>query len=237
MRSFRYAHIDPLNSLGPALDRRSPVETCCCCCCKCSRTRGLYWALGAFTCEAVWHITTSFLRPAIEWNSTNIIVDVVFDRIFQTSASVDFGFILQNLIRIFLLALIFTMWKALRAGKDGTKELRVFLRGLMVLFVFECFDMALQAVSVHNICDAPAVWRGVNNSMNEFQCELIADVYDYVWGFIVLCILGTTIRVVHSHLVALGGATWERGGQQQCRGMATGSRNLSLTSPLVEGVP
>ena len=121
-RHSRYAAIDPLNTLGPALDRRAPVDSCCCLCCRCSRERGLYWALGVFITEAVWHIVVSFLRPRWEWTSTNLTI---------------FAFFLQDVCRTVLLALCFVALRALRQGKDGVAELRGFLRGLIVLFFLE----------------------------------------------------------------------------------------------------
>ena len=85
-RRSGYHSIDPLNTLGPVLDRRAPVETCCCCCCKCTRSKAIYWYLGLCVFEAVWHISISIIRPTWEWNRTVITV---------------FGFFLQNLSRTF----------------------------------------------------------------------------------------------------------------------------------------
>lgn len=194
---FRYAHIDPLNAVGPVLDARTTADQCCCLCCRCDRKRGIYWALGTFTVEAVWHVTISCLRPAWEWNSSNLTF---------------IAFFMQNLIRILLLMLTFQMWRALRAGKDGLAEARSFLRFLIFLLLLEVIELSIKFIEVHTVCDAPEVWarRAAHNGsgLTESQCELIADLYDYFWGSIVLLILVAVTRTVHSHIVALGGNTW-----------------------------
>ena len=204
-RRHRYAAIDPLATIGPALDRLEPVDGCCCLCCRCNRTRGLYWALGLFVVEAINHITLSLLRPTWEWHSTMITI---------------VAFYLQDALRAALLVLCVFGCKALRKGRDGVAEWRLLLRGLLVLAVLEMFEISLKAVEVHNVCDAPEVIaararRNGTGSLSEQQCELISDLYDYLWGVMTLVVLGTVIRVVHSHIRAFGGATWQQQSQQQ----------------------
>ena len=133
-----YARIDPLNTIGPILDRRAPAESCCCCCCRCRRVRAIYWALGIFIWEAVWHITISMLRPAWEWNSTNVTI---------------FAYLLQNFCRLVLIVMCFSAWRALRRGDNEKSlvELRSFLRALILLFGLEIMEIAIKAVEVHNV--------------------------------------------------------------------------------------
>ena len=210
--SHRYASIDPLSTIGPALDRLKPMDTCCCLCCRCSRRVGLFWALGLFVFEAVVHITISLIRPTWQWRSTMLTF---------------IAFYLQDSLRAVLLVLCFHGCKALNKGRDGVAALRLLLRGLCFLAVLEMFEISLKAVGgEHTICEgdtsdssakvwasSPAVWaaraRGVNGTgLSEAQCELLSDLYDYLWGAITLLVLALVIRVVHSHIRALGGATW-----------------------------
>jgi hypothetical protein len=210
-RHQRYAAIDPLNTFGPVLDRQTPVEHCCCLCCRCSRERGIYWALGVFSFEAVWHITLSVLRPTWEWTSTAVTV---------------FAYFLQDLLRLWLLFLCFHAWRALKKGEAAVADLRMVLRALIVLFFLEVIEVALKAFEVHAVCDAPEVWerrrRPDYHGLSEAQCELVSDLYDYGWGAMSLLVIGTVIRAVHSHVRSLGGATWSSEGQAQGQGQGQG---------------
>ena len=148
--------------------------------------------------EAVWHILISFMRPRWEWTSTMVTV---------------FGFVLQDIVRVGMLGLSILAWRALKRGEQAVGELRAFFRGLLVLFVFEMLEISLKFTEVHGICNAPEVWERRlrrNSTLSEGSCEVIANLYDYGWGIIVLIILASVLRMTHAHLTSLGGATWRQ---------------------------
>ena len=142
-------------------------------------------------------------QPRWEWTSEMITI---------------FGFFLQDTIRVVLLCLSILAWRALKRGEQGVAELRIFLRGLIVLFLFETLEISLKATEVHGICDAPEVWERRlrrNSTMSEGMCEVVSNLYDYAWGVCVLILLAAVIRMVHAHLTALGGATWQQRQQER----------------------
>jgi hypothetical protein len=143
--------------------------------------------------ESLWHLTISCLRPLWEWTSTGLTV---------------FAFVMQALARVYLLVLSVLTCRALNREQGGARELRHFVRGLVVLFGLELIEMCLKFGEVHAVCDAAEVWaararRGRNTSMSETMCEVISDVYDFAWGVIALVVLAVIIRVAHSHLRTL----------------------------------
>jgi hypothetical protein len=115
---------------------------------------------------------------------------------------------MQALARVYLLVLSVLTCRALNREQGGARELRHFVRGLVVLFGLELIEMCLKFGEVHAVCDAAEVWaararRGRNTSMSETMCEVISDVYDFAWGVITLVVLAVIIRVAHSHLRTL----------------------------------
>ena len=200
MRRDAYARIDPMHVLDATYGRLAPTTSCCCGCCRCTPLAGIRCALRVFIFEAIWHIGISVARPLWEWTSTVMTI---------------FAFVLQDATRLMLLVLSVLAWRNLSRGANGAFHLRVFLRGLFVLALLECVELALKSTEVHAVCNAPIVLnkrleRAQRANLSNFDplsaehwCEVVSDVYDFGWAIIALLILAYVMRVTHSYLRGL----------------------------------
>ena len=228
-----YAMLDPLSAVGPVLDRRAPVEYCCCC----SRIVGIHVALTVIVLEAAWHVTISLTQPLWGWsgNSDNL-------KLYQIAC------------RGVLVVTCVLAWSALLRGKDGTTELRNFLRALIVLFILQLLAMAYSVVTRHparESCarfgllvfeassgnssedvpvDSGGVAGSVDYAVDPRQCEMLSDAFDYAWGFFTLVFIAAVVRIVHSHVAVGGGAVWAEQQEQQQRQEQHGQAELEVYS-------
>ena len=204
---------------------------------------------GAYTAR-----TSALFQPRMQWpclrsagllprlhHALSLQYSVPLARQWNSSNLTFIAFFLQNFVRFILLILCAQAWRALRAGKDGVAELRSFLRFLLFLTLLEVMELSIKAIEVHNVCDAPQVWArriaSNNSGLSEPLCELIADVYDYLWGGIVLLILLSVIRITHAHIIAHGGSTWDDHVRQTSAAAAAGPATGAATGAAVSTVP
>ena len=211
-----YARIDPMPIIDVSLGRLAPAKTCCFCC---KPENGIKYALIGFVVEAVWHILISLIRPLWEWTSTGLTI---------------FAFILQDITRGLLIVLSVLAWRGLKTA-GGAAQLRTFLRGLFFLIFLELMEMSLKFVEVNAVCSAPevlaarirraklrnATFDGNATLAAEEWCEVVSDLFDFVWGAVALLLLVYIMHIVHSYLRILED-TEQRARQQQQRAKELG---------------
>jgi hypothetical protein len=129
------------------------------------------------------------MRPRWEWTSTG--VEVV-------------GFGMQMLARAITLAGVLNLWRV------GTSEAKVvervgalkFLeRSLVAVVALEVVELLMRGFEVEGVCKDPHVVERReqgHGTQSVGECELVALLYDYVFGGLSIALLVWLVRVLHT---------------------------------------